>query len=80
MFLLITRNGDTRRIQVPDAVERMSDALAAFAANPPQDAWDGAERVSPHWPHEAPPIPTVAEPVVTIELPGAPDTLTDDTE
>lgn len=71
MFLIVTRGGETRRIEIPLDVERAGTA-EAWAATCALDIWEAAEIVSPNWPLPADAIedaPTVADPI------PAPDTL-----
>jgi hypothetical protein len=49
MFLIVTRGGETRRIEIPLDVERDGTA-EAWAATCAPDVWSAAEIVPASWP------------------------------
>lgn len=60
MFILTTRGGETRRLEIPADVERAGQA-DAFAANPPAEAWKQAAVVPWYWPATEPPAAAPTE-------------------
>lgn len=76
MFLIVTRGGETRRIEIPLDVERDGTA-EAWAATCDIEVWTAAEVVSPNWPHPADAV--VDAPIVVAPI-SAPDTLILDEE
>lgn len=71
MYLIATRGGETRRIEIPLAVD-LAGTAEAWAATCALDVWEAAEIVSPNWPHATEAIddaPIVADPT------PAPDSL-----
>lgn len=80
MFLIVTRGGETRRIEIPLDVERAGTA-EAWAATCDPNVWTAAEVVSPNWP--LPPLEMVVAPLADAPVmiaPPAPDTLILDEE
>ena len=51
MFLIVTRGGETRRIEIPLDVERAGNA-DAWAATCDADVWAKAELVPASWPFD----------------------------
>lgn len=81
MYLLIPDQHQFRRVAVPAAVEAQGDdAIEAFRAKPPAEAWDAAEIVGPSWPHpepvvtasDVPEVPAVVPVLVVSPAKGAP--------
>lgn len=84
MYLLIPDQDQYRRVAVPAAIEAQGDdAIKAFRAKPPADAWDAAEIVGPSWPHpepvaavadvpDVPEVPAVVPVLVVSPAKGAP--------
>ena len=64
MFLIVTRGGETRRIEIPTDVERAGTA-EAWAATCDLELWTAAEVVPPTWPLPADDAP------VTVDSPAA---------
>lgn len=69
MFLIVTRGGETRRIEIPTDVERAGTA-EAWAATCDLELWTAAEVVPPTWPLPADDAP-MAETPVTVDTPAA---------
>lgn len=65
MFLIVTRGGETRRIEIPLDVESAGTA-EAWAATCAPDVWAAAEVVPPTWPLPADDAPTVDAATVAI--------------
>lgn len=65
MFIITTKNGERKRLEIPDAIERAGKA-DDYAANPPADAWALAEVIGPNWPHAD---------AVVVDAPAVPDAL-----
>ncbi len=71
MYLIVTRNGSTRRLAIPADVARNGTA-EAYAATVPADVWSAAEEVGAHWPYAAPvDVPPVAPDVAPLDEPAA---------
>lgn len=65
MFLIVTRGGETRRIEIPLDVERAGTA-EAWAATCDPKVWTAAELVPPTWPLPADEAPVVDAATVAI--------------
>jgi hypothetical protein len=52
MYVIITHKGDRRRLEIPPEIDaKGAQALDAYCAKPPADAWAAATVVGPNWPH-----------------------------
>lgn len=52
MYVILTQKGERRRLEIPADIEaKGAQALDAYCAKPPAEAWASAAVVGPNWPH-----------------------------